>query len=159
MKGSVLFYRFTFKVARISVFLTGCLFTSILLFDYDKDTTAFSNGAFAILASLAALSFSFARCIDSKTEERDRVLFAGERFFQGALFMINASILKFALIAIGMVTDAAWAVTILKIVTLPIGIATFLFFFLAVSEADKGLTIVFDHLENNRNRKAESEKG
>jgi len=73
--------------------------------------------------------------------------------------MINASILKFALIAIGMVTDAAWAVTILKIVTLPIGIATFLFFFLAVSEADKGLTIVFDHLENNRNRKAESEKG
>ena len=47
--------------------------------------------AFAIVATLCALSFSFARAIEG--ELRDGVLFAGERFLHGGIFILFAALL------------------------------------------------------------------
>ena len=61
-----------------------------------EDTTAITNAAFGVSATLAALSFGAARAVGEKADDRDLFLFAGERFFHTALVVILGSIVKYA---------------------------------------------------------------
>ena len=55
------------------------------MFSYDDKSLDITINAFAIVATLCALSFSFARAIEG--ELRNRVLFTGERFLHDGIFI------------------------------------------------------------------------
>jgi hypothetical protein len=61
-----------------------------------SDTTPITNAAFLITGTLSAISFAWAQALLPEDKDRDRVLFAGERLLHGAVFLIIASILKYA---------------------------------------------------------------
>ncbi len=82
-----------FKAPIILLGFVGYAYTSFLVVRFEEDTTPITNTAFAIIATLAALSFSFARVAETEAL-RDRLAFAGERFLHGALLILVASILK-----------------------------------------------------------------
>jgi hypothetical protein len=60
----------------------------------DRDTTPISNGALAIMATMAALSFSYSRAL-TDDEQKERALFAGEKFLHSAVLALIASILRY----------------------------------------------------------------
>ena len=71
-----------------------------VLADYDQDTTAVSNGAFALTATLAGLSFAYAQVLPEKSVTRRRFVEAGARCFQGAVMLLLASLTKYALLSL-----------------------------------------------------------
>ena len=89
--------RFAYKAPVFLLGLIGYLYAFWLIINYEKDTTTITNTAFAIMATLASLSFSFARVIESD-ELKDRLMFAGERFLHGGILVLVASLLKYLVI-------------------------------------------------------------
>ena len=86
---------------RLPVFLSlfvGYAYTAIILNDLKQDTTSITNAGFAILATLATLSFGCARAVEDAAG--DRFAYAGERCFHAALMVIMASLLKYVAIAV-----------------------------------------------------------
>lgn len=71
-----------------------------VLADYDQDTTAISNGAFALTATLTGLSFAYAEVLPEKSALRRRFTGAGERCFQGTVMLLLASLTKYALLSL-----------------------------------------------------------
>lgn len=71
-----------------------------ILADLSSDTTIISNAAFVICATIAALAFGFAQVIDKNDDSRERVIYSGERFFHASIFLILASIIKYAVIKV-----------------------------------------------------------
>jgi hypothetical protein len=65
------------------------------------DTTAITNTAFVAMASLAALSFSWARSLLPTDQRQWRIRFAGEQLTQAALQVLSASLVKYVLLATG----------------------------------------------------------
>jgi hypothetical protein len=61
-----------------------------------SDTTGVTNAAFLITGTLSAISFAWAQALLPDDKDRARVLFAGERLLHGSVFLIIASILKYA---------------------------------------------------------------
>jgi hypothetical protein len=74
----------------------GLYFTVEFAFVHDANPTGLANAAFAITATLAALSFSYARNLDSRPDLQEQAVSAGERLLRGAILMILASLLKYA---------------------------------------------------------------
>lgn len=74
-------------------------FTVGQLTQLTKDTTTITNAGFALMASLAALCFSYARCLDDQPSMRSEVIHAGERFFHAAILLLTASLIKYAALA------------------------------------------------------------
>ncbi len=64
------------------------------------ETTIITNAAFAILATLAALSFSCSRALLDSNEDKDRFSYAGERFFHSSLLLISASLIKYLVLSL-----------------------------------------------------------
>ena len=73
-----------------------CVYLYHLAVNIRSDTTSVTNGAFIITGTLSALFFSWAQSLLAEDKDRDRVLFAGERLLHGSLFLILASVLKYA---------------------------------------------------------------
>ena len=88
------------KGSAVLVFLVGIVFLTVVLQNYRSDTTRITNTAFGITAVLASLCFSCACAIGDKDKDRDRFAYAGERFMHGSIFLIIASILKYALLTV-----------------------------------------------------------
>jgi hypothetical protein len=65
------------------------------------DTTNITNAAFALTASLSALSFTACRAIIEPPDHQDRLRYAGERLLHGAILMLVASVIKYAVFAWG----------------------------------------------------------
>ena len=76
--------------------LVGLYFAVEFAFVHDANPTGLANAAFAITATLAALSFSYARNLDSRPELQEQVVTGGERLVRGAILMILASLLQYA---------------------------------------------------------------
>ena len=97
------------------------------------------------MATFAALSFSFARVIETEAL-KDRVTFAGERFLHGALLVLIASILKYFVFLLYKIPTFAG----LPILKFPVSLAFGLFggaiFLQGVIFAHTGLRILNDLL-------------
>jgi hypothetical protein len=65
-------------------------------FIHDASPTGLANAAFAITATLAALSFSYARDLGSRPDLQEQAVAGGERLLRGAILMILASLLQYA---------------------------------------------------------------
>lgn len=77
--------------------LIGLYFTFALLINPTKETISITNYAFAIVVSLASVSFGYARCLDSK-EQKNKMRYCGERFLHSALLFLVASVVKYFLL-------------------------------------------------------------
>jgi hypothetical protein len=86
--------QFVYKAPVFLIGLMGFLYAIYMMVNFRENTIAITNTGFVVLATLAALSFSFARVVESD-ELKDRILFAGERFLHGAILILIASILKY----------------------------------------------------------------
>ena len=75
--------------------LVGLYFAVEFSFVHDANPTGLANAAFAITATLAALSFSYARNLASRPDLQEQVVAGGERLLRGAILMILASLLQY----------------------------------------------------------------
>jgi hypothetical protein len=76
--------------------LIGLYFAVEFAFVHDANPTGLANVAFAITATLAALSFSYARNLDGRPDLQEQAVAGGERLLRGAILMILASLLQYA---------------------------------------------------------------
>jgi hypothetical protein len=88
------------KLPTILILLTGIFFTFYLIAHIEQDTTAITNVAFGIAASLSALCFSGARAISDSSKVADDLTYAGERFLHASILLLTAAVLKYALISL-----------------------------------------------------------
>jgi hypothetical protein len=88
--------RFVYKAPVVLLGAVGYLYALRLVLNYAEDTTRITTAAFAIMVSLAGVSFSFARVVESE-DLRDRLMFAGERILHGAILVLVSSLLKYFL--------------------------------------------------------------
>jgi hypothetical protein len=84
------------KVPPVLVFFILLYYCFIVLFNISEDTTKITNIGFGIVAVLAGLSFSASSALPLNEKFKDDFLYAGERFFHAALFLLLASLLKYA---------------------------------------------------------------
>ena len=138
------FIRFIYKAPVAIAGLFGILYATQLVVRFNDDTSAITNGAFAVMATLAALSFSFARAAEE--ELRDRITFAGERLLHGAILVLIVSIIKHFIYIIYQtqeLQETNWAVPLLQYFVGPI---LFVVFFNGVLFAHTGLKVLNDLL-------------
>jgi hypothetical protein len=137
--------KFFYKMPVVLIGLVGYVYAISLIGRFKEDTTAITNAGFAILATLAALSFSFARVIETD-QLKDRVMFAGERFLHGAVLVLVASILKyfsFLLFKLPIVGSLEW---LAYAISLTIGIFNTFIFGMGIMFAHTGLRVLNDLL-------------
>jgi hypothetical protein len=111
----------------------GAIYTVIMLANTSNDTTAISNTAFAMAATLAAVSFGYTRALAPDTQDRKDTLHAGESFFLSALVLLSASILKYGVLRL--MEYGGW-LTVLGFV---LGLMSSSAFFIALIAAGEGL--------------------
>ena len=118
----------------------GIIYVANVLYNFNKDTTSITNAAFVIVSVLAALSLRVASVVfDEKL--KDRFLYCGERFFHAAIFLILASILKYATLSIGHIAFFETRQLMLQIVTMPLSMLAQICFMYAVLDTHTGIRI------------------
>jgi hypothetical protein len=86
----------TTRLAVHAAAAAGLYFAVEFAFVHDANPTGLANAAFAITATLAALSFSYARNLDGRPDLQEQAVAGGERLLRGAILMILASLLQYA---------------------------------------------------------------
>ncbi len=66
MTEQPLFVRIAYQAPVFLLAIAGTIYAFTVFTNYKEDTTKITNAAFLIMASLAALSFSFARVIETE---------------------------------------------------------------------------------------------
>ena len=150
---------------RLAVHVGGALglyFAVDFAFIHDASPTGLANAAFAITATLAALSFSYARDLGSRPDLQEQAVAGGERLLRGAILMILASLLQYADLYAQAPTApggprpaAAWgwvrAATVLVLHPAAVGL-----FLLAVGSIYLGLRTVVDVLLHRQRTRRDS---
>ena len=137
--------RFVYKAPLVLLAAVGYVYATQLFINYRSDTTNVTNAAFAIMASLAALGFSFARVVESE-ELRNRITFAGERLLHGAILVLVASLLKYLMIGFLALPSIVKLTTVGATVELTIGVLVAMIFSNGVLFAHTGLRVLNDIL-------------
>ena len=142
----VLLYHVVFRGSVAMALLVGLLFTIYQFHDLGRDTTAISNTAFGVLAILSSLAFSCARSQHSDEAARERFTYSGERFLHGAVSLLVASLLKYAVLAVKSTPKIAVYPLIPATVEAVLGLVAAVMFFWAVMAAHTGLKVMSDLL-------------
>jgi len=137
--------RFVYKAPLVLAAFMGFAYGIFMIFNYRSDTTSITNAGFAIMASLAAISFSFARVIESD-ELKDRIMFAGERLLHAAILILTASILKYFVFLILKFPPFASSAKVETALLFTIGLLAALIFSNGVLFAHTGLRVLNDLL-------------
>lgn len=145
------YFLFT-RVSVFFVFVVGLYWTYTVFANLKEDTITITNAAFAVTATLAALSFSCARAINDSNDASDRFAYAGERFLHGAIMSISASLLKYAYISAASselvnTNGLSWS-----LLTVLIGVMVGVLFFWALTSAHGGLIVLNKLLWERFNR-------
>jgi hypothetical protein len=137
----------------LTVDLVGLLFGLRVLRDLTADTTAITNIAFGMSASLAALSFSCARAIGDSDAHRDRFAYAGERFFHASLLLLLGSALKYAALQLPILESrSGWLARTTPFAEAFAGILVGGLFFWALISAHAGVSVSTKLLWSRLNR-------
>jgi hypothetical protein len=108
-----------------------------------SDTTAVTNGAFIITGTLSALCFSWAQSLLPEDKDRNRVLRAGERLLHSSLFLIIASVLKYAALTLMTYQTAEIPRPTLRLVGDGFGLLAAPLFLFAIGDAFAGTFVMF----------------
>jgi hypothetical protein len=134
---------------RSSEFLVGlcCIYFTVIKFlAYDTDTTTLSNAFFALLGPLALISFAFAGTLDKRDLAREKLEIAGARSFHGAVLLMWASVLKYALLHIKSLTWIPAGSAAVFGLDCTLGIMAGILFLLAAVESFAALRSISDLL-------------
>jgi len=77
------------------IFVTSITYVTDLWKQPVKSISAMSISGLAMIVALSALAFTMIPCL-SETKDKSTALYAGEKFFQSAIFLIQAILLKYA---------------------------------------------------------------
>ncbi len=127
-------------------YLFGLYYTWRVLADFNEDTTIITNVAFGMAAAFSGLCFGWASSLKDSSEDKKRVGYCGERFLHAALLLVLASIIKYAVVAMGPATyndiatlsDIGWR----HCSTILFGVLVALLFFWALTFAHTGVIFV-----------------
>ena len=108
-----------------------------------SDTTAITNGAFLITGTLAALCFSWSQSLLPEDADRGRVLYAGERLLHASLFLITASVLKYAALTLMTYQTEDLPRPILRSIGDVFGVLAVFLFLFALGGASAGVLVVY----------------
>jgi hypothetical protein len=108
-----------------------------------SDTTPVTNAAFLITGTLSAISFAWAQALLPDDKDRVRVLFAGERLLHGSVFLIIASILKYAALTLATYDLPDIADSASRLLGDIFGILAVPLFLFAVGNAFAGVLIIY----------------
>jgi len=133
------------KAPPVILFFVGCFYSFYIFGNLEKDTTKISNIAFGIVAVLTGLSLRMASTL-SKSDEKDRFMYSGERFFHSTLLLLSASIIKYMILTINDVELLKEYYILKKTLTFPLDVLVPLLFFFAVHSAHTGMKITNDLL-------------
>lgn len=114
-----------------------------LVVNFRSDTTAITNGAFIITGTLSALCFSWSQSLLPEDKDRNRILFAGERLLHSSLFLIIASVLKYAALTLMTYQTAELPRPTLRLVGDVFGVLAAPLFLFAIGDAFAGVLVVF----------------
>jgi hypothetical protein len=97
--GAVSWYgRVMYRVVRhgvpVILFFVGAAFAFRVFVGARTDTSTITTGAFALLASLAAVVFAYARAIEDDAGLKNRITWSAERLLHAALLALSLSGLK-----------------------------------------------------------------
>lgn len=137
--------RFVYKAPLALAVIMGALYAMVIVFNFREDTTNITNAGFAIMASLAAISFSFARVVETDLL-RDRIMFAGERLLHGAILMLTASVLKYFVFLILNLPIFAVSTLVESVLMFTVGLLSALIFINGILFAHAGLRVLNDLL-------------
>ena len=105
-----------YRIPELIILLIFTYFAYYVLVDIKRDTLLLTNSVFAICATLSSISFSFSKAISEDKTLADRINFAGERFLHCALFLIIASVMKWAAQALSLSDSAASVQQLLTVI-------------------------------------------
>jgi len=145
-RTGALFYNWGFRASVLFLLFVGIYYTIVLFRDYSKDTTAVSNVAFGVLATLAALSFSCSRSLEPEDKDKDRFAYVGERCLHASVLVLSASVLKYALLSLKSETWVAAHPVLTAVLHVALGEATGILFLWALLSAHTGLKVLSDLL-------------
>ncbi len=137
--------RFAYKAPLVLAMFMSHTYVAFTVYNYREDTTYVTTACFAVILSLAAISFSFARVIESD-KLKDRIMFAGERLLHGAISILTASILKYFLFLILKFPPFASSGKVGLVLTFTIGLFAGLIFTNGILYAHTGLRVLNDLL-------------
>ena len=138
----------SYRLALLFAWIIGFNFILRMFIDFKSDTTSLSNGAFAIVASLAALSFSCARSLDEEKVLAKGFNLAGQSLFFAAIIFIMASVLKYSLLSLKQVP---WILTqhqLVNVLDFLLGGLAAVLFGVAIAFTSRGLELVLALLEH-----------
>jgi hypothetical protein len=137
--------QFVYKAPVALVGILGAMYAVSMVFNYRENTTNITNAGFAIMATLAALSFSFARVVESD-ELKDRIMFAGERLLHGAILVLVVSILKYFMFMLLKLPSLSSSATLELVLSFTVGLLAAVIFSNGVLFAHTGLRVLNDLL-------------
>lgn len=138
-----IFFRCFLFGGLITTFIVGIYYAIFLLQNFRIDTTSISNTAFAFATVLAALCFSWAQALPTNDKDRKRITFAGERLFHAVLFLLIASIVKYAALSLGNYNSSDLLRIPIDFVRAVLGILSSPLFLFAVSDAYAGILVIY----------------
>ncbi len=130
----------------------GAVYAVTVLANFAEDTTDIINVALGITAVLAGLCFAMSASVDLAEKVKDRVNYAGERFFHAAIFFLLATILKYAAVGIGGHAFVRERELLSALLTAPFHFFAVSLFIYAVLDAHTGLRIINDLLWDRLHR-------
>ena len=145
MNKQPLLIRFVYKAPVFLIGFAGFIYATSMVVNYREDTTNISIASFVIMMSLAAISFSFARVVETE-ELKDRIMFAGERILHGAILVLVASVLKFFIFVLIKNPIIATSVTLETALKFTVGLLVAIIFSNGVLFAHTGLRVLNDLL-------------
>lgn len=138
--------RFARKVPVLATFFVGVIYAINVLANFSKNTTEIINVAVAITGALAGLCFAMSATVDLKDMTKDRINYAGERFFHAAIFFLLATILKYAALSISSYDLLKGNGLLVALLTGPFHMFVVAMFMYAVLDAHSGIRVINDIL-------------
>jgi hypothetical protein len=143
IRASVAVSRFFLLVGLISTVAVAAVFVYHLASNIRSDTTAITNGAFIFCGTLSALCFAWTQSLLPEDKDRHAVLFSGERLLHASVFLVIASILKYAALTLATYQMVEVAQSISRALGDIFGVLAAPLFLFAIGNAFVGIFTVY----------------
>lgn len=137
---------FVRRVPVVSTYFIGVIYTITILTNFSNDTTEIINIAVVVTGALSGLCFAMSATVDVKHKIKERINYAGERFFHAAIFFLLAAILKYAALSISSYELLKGKELLITLLTIPFHTFVLAMFMYAVLDSHSGVRIINDIL-------------
>lgn len=143
IRWSLAVSRIFLLVGLVSTLGVTAVFVYHLAANVRSDTTSITNGAFIFCGTLSAICFAWAQALLPEEKDRQAVIFSGERLLHASVFLVIASILKYAALTMASYEMVDFARAVSRIVGDIFGILAAPLFLFAIGNAFAGIFTVY----------------